>query len=112
MDSNIEEEIKAVILDKILHLEEELVNLKEQTRPMGLDSAIGRVSRMDYINNKSINEAQLKKTETKIKALNNWLAKVGTTDFGKCIRCGNEININRLLFLPESNLCIKCASRP
>lgn len=112
MDSNTEAQIKSVILEKIVELEDELVNLKEMTRPMGLDSAIGRVSRMDYINNKSINEAQLKKTETKIKALNNWLAKVGTTDFGKCIRCGNEININRLLFLPESNLCIKCASRP
>ena len=112
MDSNTEAQIKSVILEKIVELEDELVNLKEMTRPMGLDSAIGRVSRMDYINNKSINEAQLKKTETKIKALNNWLAKVGTADFGKCIRCGNEININRLLFLPESNLCIKCASRP
>lgn len=112
MDSNTEEQIKSVILEKIFHLEEELINLKEMTRPMGLDSAIGRVSRMDYINNKSINEAQLKKTETKIKALNNWLAKVGTADFGKCIRCGKDININRLLFLPESNHCIQCASRP
>ena len=112
MDSNTEAQIKSVILEKIVELEDELVNLKEMTRPMGLDSAIGRVSRMDYINNKSINEAQLKKTETKIKALNNWLAKVGTADFGNCVRCGNEININRLLFLPESNLCIKCASRP
>jgi len=67
---------------------------------------------MDYINNKSINEAQLKKTETKIKALNNWLPKDGMADFGKYIRYGKDININQLLFLPESNLCIKCASRP
>lgn len=77
---------------------------------MGLDSAIGRVSRVGYINNKSIGEAQLKRTETKIKALNNWLTKVGTADFGKCIRCGNDININRLLFLPESNYCIQWTS--
>ncbi|WP_158857708.1 TraR/DksA C4-type zinc finger protein [Lunatibacter salilacus] len=35
---------------------------------------------------------------------------MGTADFGKCIRCGNEININRLLFVLESNHCIQCAS--
>ncbi|WP_158857710.1 hypothetical protein [Lunatibacter salilacus] len=68
MDSNTEEQIKSVIVGKTLQLEQELVNRKEQTRPMGLDSAIGRVSRMDYINKKSIGEAQLKKKETKIKA--------------------------------------------
>ncbi|WP_373495790.1 TraR/DksA family transcriptional regulator [Aquiflexum sp.] len=39
------------------------------------------------------------------------MGKPGTSEFGKCIRCGNEININRLLFLPESNHCINCASR-
>lgn len=104
-------QIRQVIMDKIISLEAELEDLKEMTKPQGLDSAIGRVSRMDYINNRTINEAQIKKNENKLRGLNNWLGKLGTSDFGKCIRCGNEINIKRLLFLPESNHCIQCASR-
>jgi len=106
-----QEKIRRIITEKIKELEEEFLELKEVTKPQGLDSAIGRVSRMDFINNKSINEAQMKKIESKLKGLNNWLGKLGISDFGKCIRCGNEININRLLFLPESNLCIQCTSR-
>lgn len=111
MDIDEQKKYKTIIHSKITELEEELQSLKETTKPMGLDSAIGRVSRMDYINNKSINEAQMKKIEHKLKGLNNWLGKLGTSDFGKCIRCGNEININRLLFIPESNHCIHCARR-
>lgn len=111
MNKEEEYKIRNAILEKIKSLETELVDLKELTRPQGLDSAIGRVSRMDYINNKSINEAQIRKNENKLKGLNNWLGKLGTSDFGKCIRCGNHININRLLFIPDSNLCINCAAR-
>lgn len=106
-----EKEIKKVIEEKVIQIEEEILTLKEMTKPLGLDNAIGRVSRMDYINNKSINESQLRKNEEKLKGLRNWQSKLGTSDFGKCGRCGNEININRLLFMPESKYCIHCASR-
>ncbi len=97
MNKEEQEKISQAIVDKIESLELELEDLKEMTKPQGLDSAIGRVSRMDYINNKSINEAQLKKIENKLLGLHNWQGKLGTADFGKCIRCCNEININRLL---------------
>lgn len=103
------QEIKDKIHQKISEIEQELIILREQTKPQGLDSAIGRISRMDYINNRSINEAQIRKNEAKLKGLSNWLGKLGTAEFGKCIRCGQEININRLLFMPESNHCIRCA---
>ncbi|MFN4000479.1 TraR/DksA family transcriptional regulator [Algoriphagus sp.] len=109
MDSALEQEIKTKILTKISEIEVELITLREHSAPEALDSAIGRISRMDFINNRSINEAQIKKNESKLKGLNNWLAKLGTADFGKCIRCGQEININRLLFMPESNHCVNCA---
>jgi DnaK suppressor protein len=111
MNASEEEKIKMVIEEKITQLVGEIETLKEMTKPLGLDNAIGRVSRMDYINNKSINESQLRKNEEKLKGLRNWQLKLGTPDFGKCNRCGNDININRLLFMPESKYCIHCASR-
>lgn len=109
MNIALEQEIKTKITTKILEIEAELITLREHSAPEALDSAIGRISRMDFINNRSINEAQIKKNEAKLKGLNNWLGKLGTSDFGKCIRCGQEININRLLFMPDSNHCINCA---
>ena len=111
MNTEDQEKIKMAIEDKIYQLEVEMVSLKDMTKPLGLDSAIGRISRMDYINNKSINESQLKKNEAKLIALKNWLHKLGTSEFGKCSRCGNDININRLLFMPESTRCVHCAGK-
>jgi len=36
---------------------------------------------IDYINNKSINESQLRQSESKLDALKSWLHKLGTSDF-------------------------------
>ncbi|MGK7392510.1 MAG: TraR/DksA family transcriptional regulator [Candidatus Cyclobacteriaceae bacterium M2_1C_046] len=88
-----------------------IIDLKEETKPMGLDNSIGRVSRMDYINNKSVNEAGLRKAENDLRGIDGWLSLYDTDKFGKCRRCGNEININRLLLMPASSHCIHCAGR-
>lgn len=88
-----------------------IADLKEATKPMGLDNSVGRVSRMDYINNKSVNEATLRKAENDLKALNRWISMYDTKQFGKCSRCGIEINVNRLLLMPASTNCVQCAGR-
>ena len=105
------QELKAAIEKKIVENQKAVEDLREATKPMGLDSAIGRVSRMDYINNKAINEAELQKAEANLAALNRWLSVFDTDQFGKCTRCGQEININRLLLMPSSTRCITCANR-
>ncbi len=38
----------------------EISELEELTKPVPLDASIGRISRMNAINNKSINEAALR----------------------------------------------------
>lgn len=111
MNPSEKKKLKSTIIEKIEELEGRLKSLIEATKPMGLDSAIGRISRMDYINNKTIDEANIRTSETKLKALKHWLEIYDTDKFGKCARCGNEININRLLFLPESTRCIHCAGK-
>ncbi len=73
-------------------------DLQEPTKPIGLDSAIGGVSRMDYINNKSISEGELKKAEVRLRALERWISIYDTDQFGKCSACVQEININRFAF--------------
>jgi len=84
--------------------------LKELSKPIEPDCAIGRVSRMDAINNRGISEAALQKAEEKLKKINISLSSINDDNFGKCIHCGAEIAIQRLLLMPGS-LCIKCAQR-
>jgi len=104
---NIENQIK----EKIEKLEKEILTLKDLTKPIAPDCAIGRISRMDAINNKSVNEATLRKKKVQLKALNETLLHLDDPNFGKCIRCGREIPLGRIMLMPESKKCVVCASR-
>jgi len=55
-----QQEIREIILSKIEECKEEIAQLKEVTKPVKPDNAYGRLSRMDAINNKSINDAALR----------------------------------------------------
>lgn len=111
MDQATKEQLKKAIEAKIEETQKLILDLKEDTKPMGLDNAVGRLSRMDYINNKSVSEASIRKAEESLKGLQRWLSLYNTDKFGKCARCGNEININRLLLMPQSTRCIHCVGR-
>jgi DnaK suppressor protein len=110
MINNQKEIIKKKILQEIESTKKSVIELKALTSPIAPDSAIGRVSRMDAINNKSINEAALQKAENKLKALEVANLNRNDADFGKCARCNNEIPVERILLVPHSRFCVHCAS--
>ena len=66
---------------------------------------------MDAINNKSVNEAALRKSVEKLANLEKALEKIDKPEFGTCVRCKNPIPPARLMYMPESNKCVHCASR-
>lgn len=102
---------KEKIISEIKTIKEKIGELKEATKPIVPDVAIGRISRMDAINNKSVNEAALRTAETKLNKLEIALEKVDNSKFGICIRCGQEIPEGRLIIMPESIKCVNCAQR-
>ena len=95
---------------EILSTQEIIEEYKEMTKPIAPENAIGRISRMDAINNKSVLEAALRKAEEKLKGLNYLKDKVDDDDFGLCARCKTEIPLPRMLFMPQSPYCVNCAS--
>ncbi len=105
------EKIKNEIVKTIESTTEEIERLKELSKPVPPDNAIGRITRMDAIQSKSISEANLHSAENKLTALNIALGNSDKPDFGMCRICGNQIQTGRLLFLPESSVCVKCADR-
>lgn len=92
-------------------VKKEILELEDLTQPISPENAIGRVSRMDAINNKSVNEASLRKKRQILIRMNHNLKAIDKPDFGNCIRCKNPIPIERLLFIPETNSCTPCAKR-
>ena len=105
------EEIKQLIQKQIKTVERKINSLKELTQAIAPDDAIGRISRMDAINNKSVNDAALRQTEQKLKNLKYALDHIQDPDFGLCIKCKMAIPVGRLVLMPESRRCIKCAQK-
>lgn len=67
--------LKGKIVTSISDTEATITELRELTRPISPENAIGRISRMDAINNKSINEAALNQAITKMDKLQFALKK-------------------------------------
>ena len=84
-------------------------NLKLLSQPIEPENSIGRISRMDAINNKSINDRMLRKTQEKLKYLKLNLKSLESKDFGFCLKCKKQININRIKLMPETRKCINCS---
>ena len=103
------QEIKEKILQEIEKTERRIEEYKEQTKPIAPDVAIGRVSRMDAINNKSVTEASLRQAEEKLANLQRVLSQIGTPEFGQCLQCHRPIPLGRILIRPESLYCVNCA---
>ncbi len=109
MDESKLEEIKSVILKEIEKTQKSISEYEEITQPIEPDNAIGRISRMDAIHNKSVVEAALRQAREKLQKLENVLPQLGKEGFGVCAKCKNTIPIGRILLVPESRFCVHCA---
>lgn len=102
-------EIRKTVEEEIEKTQNSIAHYRELTKPISPSDAIGRVSRMDAINNKSINEASLRQAEAKLKTLQIVHSKIDDSDFGICLKCNQPIPVGRILIRPESLFCVNCA---
>lgn len=94
---------------QIVLTEKKIVGYEEMSAPVSPDDAIGRVSRMDAINNKSVVEAALRTARAKLERLRLMETNLDDPKLGICKRCGRPIPLGRLLLMPESPYCVRCA---
>lgn len=104
------EEIKEKISYEINKTEIIIADYKELIKPIAPDDAIGRISRMDAINNKGVTEAALRQAQKKLEGLKYMQNNIGEKDFGLCAKCKQKIPIQRMLFMPQSRFCVNCAN--
>ncbi len=105
------QKLKEKIIELIDKYELDIKETEEMTKPISPENSIGRVSRMDAINNKSVMEASLRNKISKRNKLKLALSKIDSDGFGICVACKNPINPARLMYMPESSKCIRCADR-
>jgi DnaK suppressor protein len=109
VDTKEKKELEQIIIQKLEEVRSEIEQLEELTKPIAPDNAIGRLSRMDAINNKTINDAALRENKKKLGKLERALENVEDDSFGQCKKCGQEIAFGRLKFMPWTTRCVQCA---
>lgn len=110
MDKKQKEELKKIVLatqDEILH---EIEELEIKTAPIAPDCSLGRLTRLDAMQEKSLNEAVLEKAKIRLKKIAFVLRKIDNEDYGLCSICEEEIPYGRLCIVPESTICVSCAN--
>ena len=109
MDASQRETIKDRLQSKIERMFVKIDRLEDMTQPISPENAIGRVSRMDAINNKSVMEAALRTARKDLDGMQKALKHIDDPAFGQCNRCKKEIPFKRLILMPGSPYCVHCA---
>ena len=80
-------------------------------KPVELDQqSVGRLSRMDAMQQQAMASAQDARRRARIRALQAAIARLGTDEFGWCGDCGEFIGLKRLELDPTVMRCRDCAS--
>lgn len=111
MKESEKKELKKRILQLMKEMEHEIKLLEEHVKPISPENSLGRISRMDAINNKGVAEVSMRNKKSKLSKLRVALENIDRSNFGSCSDCGRTIQAGRLMFMPESTRCMRCASR-
>lgn len=111
MDPQQKEKLKVKLEKLIEQYIDDVRGMEEMTQPIKPENSLGRISRMDAINTKGVLESSLRNKRNKLNKLRLALQQIDEANFGICENCDKPIQEGRLMFLPESTRCIKCAGR-
>jgi len=111
MKSEERQELKRNIEDAIAAQKVLIASLAETSKPVAPDNAIGRLSRMEALNDRAVSEASLNAARHKLSRLETALGKVDQPDFGLCVSCDNPIPPGRILLMPEATRCVPCSEK-
>jgi DnaK suppressor protein len=89
-------------------LQEELASLSESARPVDLGEPIGRLTRIDALQQQQMAMASRDRIRNRLQAIAAALRRIDTGNYGECLRCGEDVEPGRLEARPETFLCRSC----
>ncbi len=90
----------------------QLEDNEEQSAPVKLDQqAVGRVSRIDAIQQQQIAKANREQDRQLLTATIASLKRIDNDEYGYCLECGEPIGYARLQVQPQAGLCLACQSQ-
>ena len=93
-----------------IHAElEQLLELsKSGSKPVSLEEPIGRLSRMDAMQQQQLVKANRRQHEARLLQVQAALRRIEDETFGECRRCEEPIAPSRIEARPEAPFCLDC----
>ena len=101
-------ELKDTLLALNRELERLLDATREGTRPVDLEEPIGRLTRMDAIQQQSMSAANRREHDRRFRLVQQALRAIESERYGLCRKCDGPIGYRRLKARPESPFCLDC----
>ncbi len=105
------EKLRQHILVDIQDLEDNIAETKLLTKPIAPDQSLGRLTRMDAIGRKAVNEESLRIAKHTLANLQRGLTMLENKAYGVCKKCGVPISFERLLIMPAGEICMSCIKK-
>jgi len=103
------QELRLVLQSNKTKLEQQLLDAESATGVVILDqSSVGRVSRVDAMQQQSMAVSTRAKAEASLRKILKALKRMEAEDFGYCGQCDEPIQFNRLKVQPQASHCLKC----
>ncbi|PLX84993.1 MAG: hypothetical protein C0618_10960 [Desulfuromonas sp.] len=103
-------ELRADLVTLIDQLRDLLAASESGCRPVGLDQPIGRLSRMDALQQQQMAQATRQKHELRLGLAQQALTLLERGTYGDCRRCEEPVGYARLKARPETPFCLECQS--
>lgn len=104
--------LESLLLQSEANLEEQLNIGKAAADVVTLDqTTVGRVSRMDAIQQQSMAVSMREKASLKLQRVQAALRAITTDEYGYCRQCDERIAYPRLLAQPEAISCFTCQEK-
>jgi len=103
-------EFRAELERQLARLERSMLVSEEAVRPVELDQqAVGRLSRMDSLQNQHMSRNLHEREEARYAAVVAALRRIEDGEYGMCTTCGEAIAPGRLFVVPEAEHCPACS---
>ena len=101
-------EFKHILESLRAELEDLLQSSKSASETVSLDQPIGRLSRIDAIQQQKMAKANRQNHIIRLQQVNAALQAMSAGEYGECRECEEDIGYPRLKARPEAPLCLSC----
>ena len=108
MTAEEKQQLTQSIHKEIQTLKNEMTSMQELLQPIKKDCTLDMPAHQGLQQEQDINIKRYEESKRRLEQLQKTLLTIDTEEYGVCKECEENINIQRLKIIPESQYCVSC----